>query len=81
MESEMMNKTKSVFFLIVFLSMLALSYAQKIETKDGMRIIHNEKGGKWGKDLKVSLRLIRTIGGIDVDPRESSARNDRRGTP
>jgi len=64
----MMGKTKSVlFFLIVFLSMPALSYAQKVETKDGVRIVHNEKGGKWGKDLKVSLQLIRTIGGLNVE--------------
>ncbi len=68
MEFEMMNKTKLVlFFLIVFLSVFALLYAQKVETKDGVRIIHNEKGGKWGKDLKVSLQLIRTFGGIDVE--------------
>ncbi len=68
MGCEMMGKAKSVlFFLIVFLSMPSLSYAQKVETKDGVRIVHNEKGGKWGKDLKVSLRLIRTIGGLDVE--------------
>jgi len=53
--------------LIIFLFLSVYSYAQKIEDKDGVRIIHNEKGGKWGSKPEVSLRLIRTIGGIDVE--------------
>jgi hypothetical protein len=53
--------------LTIFLSLYLFSYAQKIEDKDGVRIIHNEKGGKWGSKPEVSLRLIRTIGGIDVE--------------
>jgi hypothetical protein len=68
MESEIMNKTKPILcFLMTFLFTLVFSYSQKIETKDGVRIIHNEKGGVWGKNLKVSLKLIRTIGGVDVE--------------
>lgn len=63
-----MNKAKpSLCFLMMLLFTLTFSYAQKIEIKDGVRIIHNEKGGVWGKNLKVSLKLIRTIGGIDVE--------------
>jgi len=53
--------------LIIFLSLCLFSYAQKIEDKDGIRIVHNEKGGKWRGKPEVSLRLIRTIGGIDVE--------------
>ena len=26
----------------------ALAYSQKIESIDGVRIVHNEKGGNWG---------------------------------
>ncbi len=41
--------------------------AQKIETVDGIRVVHNEKGGLWGKSPKVSLELVRKIGDIDTD--------------
>lgn len=26
----------------------ALAYSQKIESIDGVRVVHNEKKGKWG---------------------------------
>jgi len=41
--------------------------AQKIETVNGVRVIHNEKGGKWGANPEVKLELIRTIGGLDAE--------------
>jgi hypothetical protein len=41
--------------------------AQKIETVNGVRIIHNEKGGQWGVNLGVKLELVRTIGGLDAE--------------
>ncbi len=41
--------------------------AQKIETVNGVRVIHNEKGGKWGANPEVKLELVRTIGGLDAD--------------
>jgi sugar lactone lactonase YvrE len=44
----------------------APSLAQQVEEKDGVRIIHNVKGGKWGAKPEVSLRLVRTLGGIEV---------------
>lgn len=55
--------------LLLFLSLsLALfSGAQKIETKDGVRIIHNEKKGKWGNNPEVSLQLVQKIGGLEVE--------------
>jgi len=56
-----------MYFFIIFFFSLSFLYSQKVETKEGVRIVHNEKGGKWGKDLKVSLQLIRTLGGIDVE--------------
>jgi DNA-binding beta-propeller fold protein YncE len=62
---------KTIHVILRILTILFLlspfSHAQKIEEKDGVRIIHNEKGGKWGSKPEVSLRLIRTIGGIDID--------------
>lgn len=47
-------------------TLVEFSNAQKIEIKDGVRIIHNEKGGKWGKDLPIKIELIRTIGDINT---------------
>jgi hypothetical protein len=41
--------------------------AQKVETIDGVRVVHNEKGGLWGKTPKVGLELVRKIGDIDTE--------------
>jgi 6-bladed beta-propeller len=41
--------------------------AQKIETVDGVRVVHNEKGGVWGQAPKVALELVRKIGDIDTE--------------
>ncbi|MCX6575401.1 MAG: 6-bladed beta-propeller [Candidatus Aminicenantes bacterium] len=34
---------------------------------NGVRVVHNEKGGQWGANLEVKLELIRTIGGLDAE--------------
>ncbi len=41
--------------------------AQKIEIVNGVRVVHNEKGGQWGANPAVKLELIRTIGGLDAE--------------
>ena len=41
--------------------------AQKVETIDGVRVVHNEKKGKWGEKPKVTPQLVRTIGSVDTD--------------
>ena len=41
--------------------------SQKIETIDGVRVVHNEKGGKWGNKPEISIKLLRTIGDIDTE--------------
>ncbi len=51
--------------LPLFLSAAAL--AQKVETADGVRIVHNEKGGVWGKTPKIALELVRKIGDVDTE--------------
>jgi len=53
--------------LLVLLFSLSFSYHQDIEIKNGVRIVHNENSGKWGSSPQVSLKLIRTLGGIDVE--------------
>jgi len=52
--------------LLPFLPAAGLA-AQKIETVGGVRVVHNEKGGLWGKNPKVSLDLVRKIGDIDTE--------------
>jgi sugar lactone lactonase YvrE len=40
---------------------------QKIETVDGVRVVHNIKGGLWGKAPKIALELVRKIGDVDTE--------------
>lgn len=63
-------KRTSLRILVLAWAVLAFTSAaaaQKIETVDGVRHVHNEKGGLWGKAPKVSLELVRKIGDIDTE--------------
>lgn len=53
------------FFLCILILSVSIS-SQKIETVDGVRTVHNPKKGKWGKDLPITISLIRTIGDINT---------------
>jgi hypothetical protein len=53
--------------VLVPLFVAASLVAQKVETVDGVRVVHNKKGGLWGKAPKVSLELVRKIGDIDTE--------------
>jgi len=60
------------FMAIIFLGTVVLlisvaAYSQKIETIDGVRVVHNEKGGIWGKNSEVAIKLVRTIGDVDTE--------------
>lgn len=48
---------------MVFIIISALAYSQKIETIDGVRVVHNEKGGKWG-NKPVNLFLVDRLRGV-----------------
>jgi sugar lactone lactonase YvrE len=37
-----------------------------IESVDGVRVVHNEEGGKWGKNIPIAIELVRTIGDINT---------------
>ena len=52
-----------VVFLLVFT--LTFSFSQKTETIDGVRVVHNAKEGTWGKEPKLSLEFIKTVGDIE----------------
>jgi hypothetical protein len=63
-----MIKTYNIgFWGIIFLFASVHVSSQKIETINGIRIIHNEKSGQWGANPAVKLELIRTIGGLDAE--------------
>jgi 6-bladed beta-propeller len=69
----MMTAGRAIFlaiflFPVVVPGVLRVS-AQKIETVNGARIIHNEKGGIWAGSPKVKIELVRTIGDLgEKDP-------------
>jgi DNA-binding beta-propeller fold protein YncE len=52
--------------LLGFLLTPTFSHAQKVESVDGVRVVHNKKGGEWGANPRISVDLIRTIGDIDT---------------
>ena len=63
-----MSKWSKLLFISIFIVGLSFNgNGQKIENIDGIRTIHNEKGGIWKNELKVELQLIRTIGGLDEE--------------
>jgi len=63
-----MKKTFLISFLgFLFLVASTAAYSQKIETIDGVRVVHNEKGGKWGKNPQVSIKLFQTIGDLATE--------------
>jgi hypothetical protein len=55
-----------IIFLAFSFSLFLFSAAQEIETIDGVRIVHNKKGGKWGKNIPIKIELVRTIGDINT---------------
>lgn len=57
----------NIYLVCLLFLTLVISYAQKVETVDGVRVIHNGKSEKWGKDPRISLELVKTIGSIDTE--------------
>lgn len=73
-----MNRFLRISILLLALALIPpFLAAQKVETVNGVRVIHNERGGKWGNNLEVKLELIRTIGGIDVEDANLAFRDPR----
>lgn len=57
----------TLYTVILLLLLTGFSFSQKIETKDGIRLIHNEKTGKWGSQNRISLEYIHNIGDLESD--------------
>jgi DNA-binding beta-propeller fold protein YncE len=52
---------------MALLLVAGFSFSQKIETKDGVRLVYNEKEGKWGKEPKITLEYVTNIGDLESD--------------
>jgi sugar lactone lactonase YvrE len=59
-------RTRNVLISIVFLLAATLAAGQKVETVDGVRVVHNSGPGAWGKIPKVTLEPVRTIGDVET---------------
>jgi len=57
----------NVILLSLLLAVSGHLFAQKIETKDGVKLIHNEKDGKWGNNPELAIEFVRNIGEMDSD--------------
>jgi sugar lactone lactonase YvrE len=57
----------NIFLISLLLVFSAVLYAQKVETVDGVRVVHNEKDGKWGKKPPISLEFIKNIGELETE--------------
>jgi len=55
------------YFAVIMSFAFSISFAQKVVNIDGFRVVHNGKSGKWGKNPKVSLELVGTIGTIEAE--------------
>ena len=60
---------KRASFLIATLAVFFASArlaAQKVETVDGVRVVHNAGPGAWGKTPQVTLESVRVLGDVDT---------------
>jgi len=62
-----MKPFRSLIIVIAVFGLTAAAFAgQKVETVDGVRVIHNSGPGAWGKTPKVALEPVRTLGDVDT---------------
>jgi hypothetical protein len=64
------SRRRIVLAIITLLPWLAAAVpaaAQKVETVDGVRVVHNIKGGLWGDSPRLALELVRKIGDVDTE--------------
>jgi len=68
LQRQLRHIARRILFLPVLLGAViwashSEAMAQKTEIVNGTRLVHNEKGGRWGGTPRVRLELIRKIGG------------------
>ena len=57
----------NIYLVCLLLVFSAAVDAQEVETVDGVRVVHNDKTGKWGKTPKVSIEFVRNIGELETE--------------
>jgi DNA-binding beta-propeller fold protein YncE len=57
----------NIYIICLLLVFSAALHAQKVETVDGVRVVHNDKMGKWGKKPQVSIEFIRNLGELETE--------------
>jgi sugar lactone lactonase YvrE len=66
MGRQMKKQVIIIGILVVTFAHVTHSSGQEIESVDGVRVVHNKKGGKWGKNIPIKITLVRTIGDINT---------------
>jgi len=61
-----MRKLRRIIAVLAILVAPDIVPAQTIDTVNGARIVHNVKGGTFGKNLPLSIELIRNLGDVDT---------------
>ena len=62
-----MNPTRKLIGIsLSFFLVSGVVLAQKVESVDGVRLVHNAKGGLWGKSPKVTLTKVGTLGDVEA---------------
>ncbi len=65
----MSKKRLLIIFVVCFLAFILMASGQspqEIEVRDGVRIVHNKEKGIWGENPRFSLKLVRSVGGLDA---------------
>jgi sugar lactone lactonase YvrE len=62
-----MKPFRSLIIVIAAFGLIAPAFAgQKVETLDGVRVVHNSGPGAWGRTPKVALEPVLTLGDVDT---------------
>jgi hypothetical protein len=59
-------RTRTVLISALIVLAATLAAGQKIETVDGVKVVHNSGPGAWGKTPRVALEPIRVLGDVDT---------------
>ncbi len=62
-----MNILRILALIVLVLVLAVIAFAgQKVETVDGVRVVHNTGPGAWGRTAKAALEPVRTLGDVDT---------------
>jgi sugar lactone lactonase YvrE len=59
-------RTRTVLISALIVLAATLAAGQKIESVDGVKVVHNSGPGAWGKTPKVALEPVRVLGDVDT---------------